>query len=72
MKKENNAWLNPQGQGQHGWEEVPYWLKGFGDCAYILGDQEQIKKTGTRSRPCSRASAMTASSAPAVPVGQPQ
>ena len=44
MKKENNAWLNPQGQGQHGWEEVPYWLKGFGDCAYLLGDQEQIKE----------------------------
>jgi Beta-L-arabinofuranosidase, GH127 catalytic domain len=44
LKKENNAWLNPQGQGQHGWEEVPYWLKGFGDCAYILGDQEQIKQ----------------------------
>jgi len=42
MKKENNAWFNPQ--GQHGWEEVPYWLKGFGDCAYILGDQEQIKE----------------------------
>ncbi len=44
MKKESNAWLNPQGQGQHGWEEVPYWLKGFGDCAYILGDQAQIKE----------------------------
>ena len=44
MKKENNAWLNPQGQGQHGWEEAPYWLKGFGDCAYTLGDQEQIKE----------------------------
>src|SRR4051794_36703665 len=29
LKKENNAWLSPTGDGEHGWEEVPYWLKGF-------------------------------------------
>ena len=44
LKKENNAWLNPEGQGQHGWEELPYWLKGFGDCAYLVGDEAQVKE----------------------------
>jgi hypothetical protein len=31
LKKDNNAWLSPKGEGEHRWEEVPYWLKGFGD-----------------------------------------
>jgi hypothetical protein len=44
LRKENNAWLSPDGQGERGWEEVPYWLKGFGDCAYILGDEDQIRE----------------------------
>jgi hypothetical protein len=44
LKKQNNAWLSPAGQGERGWEEVPYWLKGFGDCAYLLGNQEQIQE----------------------------
>lgn len=42
LAKENNAWLSPDGQGEHGWEEVPYWLKGFGDLGYVLGDQRII------------------------------
>jgi hypothetical protein len=44
LRKDNNAWLNPAGQGERGWEEVPYWLKGFGDCAYLLGNEAQIKE----------------------------
>ena len=40
LGKENNAWLT-QG-GDHGWEEVPYWLKGYGNLAYILKDQKMI------------------------------
>jgi DUF1680 family protein len=44
LKKQNNAWLSSTGQGERGWEEVPYWLKGFGDCAYLLGNQEQIQE----------------------------
>ncbi|HTG44632.1 MAG TPA: beta-L-arabinofuranosidase domain-containing protein, partial [Verrucomicrobiae bacterium] len=44
LRKGSNAWLNVQGQGEYGWEEVPYWLKGFGDCAYLLGEEQQIKK----------------------------
>jgi len=42
LKKENNAWLSPKGEGHSGWEELPYWLKGFGDLGYILGDQRII------------------------------
>ena len=44
MKKANNAWLDSRGRGDHGWEEVPYWLKGFGDCAYLLKDAAQIEE----------------------------
>lgn len=40
LEKEGNAWLNDK--GDHGWEEVPYWLKGYGDLAYILGDSDMI------------------------------
>ncbi len=42
LKKENNAWLSPEGLGENGWEEVPYWLKGFGDLGYVL-DNPRIK-----------------------------
>lgn len=42
LQKENNAWLSPTGEGINGWEEVPYWLKGYGDLAYILNDTAMI------------------------------
>ena len=45
LQKENNAWLSKDGQGAWGWEEVPYWLKGYGDIAYILEDPEMIEET---------------------------
>ncbi len=38
-RKEGNAWLAKDGQGHGWWEEVPYWLKGFGDLGYVLGDE---------------------------------
>jgi DUF1680 family protein len=44
LRKDKNAWLSPDGQGERGWEEVPYWLKGFANCAYLLGNQDQIKE----------------------------
>nr|HUM34142.1 hypothetical protein [Candidatus Saccharicenans sp.] len=31
--KEDSGWLSLQGKG---WEEMPYWLKGYGDLAYLL------------------------------------
>jgi hypothetical protein len=42
LQRDGNAWLDPEGEGSHGWEEVPYWLKGFGDLGYVLGDQRII------------------------------
>ena len=40
--KEGNPWLSPDGEGEKFWEEVPYWLKGYGDLAYTLGDEKLI------------------------------
>ncbi len=45
LSKENNAWLTTG--GDHGWEEVPYWLKGYSDLAYILHDREMMEETKT-------------------------
>ena len=40
LKYEGNGWVTP---GSHvGWEEVPYWLRGFGDLGYVLGDTRVI------------------------------
>lgn len=41
-KIEGNAWVGPTGEGHSGWEELPYWLKGFVDLGYVLGDQRII------------------------------
>jgi hypothetical protein len=38
-KADGNAWLSPDGAGHSPWEELPYWLKGFGDLGYVLGDE---------------------------------
>ena len=45
LEKENNAWLSATGDGDHGWEEVPYWLKGYISLAYILNDPEMIRES---------------------------
>ncbi|MDR3194967.1 MAG: glycoside hydrolase family 127 protein [Tannerella sp.] len=45
LEKENNAWLSRDGTGKHGWEEVPYWLKGYGNLAYLLNDEAMIRET---------------------------
>jgi hypothetical protein len=42
LDKNNNAWFSGNGKGDHGWEEVPYWLKGYGDLGYILKDDKII------------------------------
>ncbi len=42
LKKDDNAWLAANGEGHSPWEEMPYWLKGFGDTGYVLGDQRII------------------------------
>ncbi|HWV73047.1 MAG TPA: beta-L-arabinofuranosidase domain-containing protein [Pseudosphingobacterium sp.] len=45
LAKENNAWLSKDGTGDHGWEEVPYWLKGYANLGYILGDKKIIDES---------------------------
>lgn len=45
LEKKNNAWFSGNGKGDHGWEEVPYWLKGYGNLGYILRDEKIIKET---------------------------
>jgi hypothetical protein len=45
LDKNNNAWFSGNGHGDHGWEEVPYWLKGYGDLGYILKDEKIIAET---------------------------
>lgn len=42
LKKEGNAWLAKDGKGDHAWEEVPYWLKGFSVLGYVLGNKRII------------------------------
>jgi hypothetical protein len=44
LKKEGNAWLAADGQGHSPWEELPYWLKGFGDMGYVLGEKRIIEE----------------------------
>lgn len=34
-----SSWADPQGRGSFGWEELPYWLKGYGDLGYVLKDE---------------------------------
>jgi hypothetical protein len=46
-KAEGNSWLSPKGEGHSPWEELPYWLKGFGDLGYVLKD-ERIEKESRR------------------------
>ena len=38
LDKRSNQWLSDR--GDHGWEEVPYWLRGYSSLAYILDDEE--------------------------------
>ena len=37
-----SAWMSPEGKGEYGWEELPYWLKGYGDLGYVLRDERII------------------------------
>jgi hypothetical protein len=42
LSKNNNAWLNKEGKGEYGWEELPYWLKGYANIGYMVGDKKMI------------------------------
>ena len=41
---DKNAWTDPEGKGHSGWEELPYWLKGYADLGYVLKDEAIIKE----------------------------
>src|SRR5947207_2953642 len=43
-KYEDNAWASSEGEGHSGWEELPYWLKGYGDLGYVLKDEKIMKE----------------------------
>jgi len=45
LTRKNNAWLAKDGKGDYGWEELPYWLKGYGDMAYILNRPDMLAET---------------------------
>jgi len=38
LQKDDNAWLSKDGKGKYGWEELPYWLKGYLQLGYVLQD----------------------------------
>lgn len=43
LQKEDNAWLSSG--GQWGWEEVPYWLRGYSSTAWVLGRKDMQKES---------------------------
>lgn len=45
LDKNNNQWLSDS--GDHGWEEVPYWLRGYCSLAYTLRDEAMMKEAQT-------------------------
>jgi hypothetical protein len=47
LDKEDNAWLSANGRGKHGWEEVPYWLRGYIQLAYLANDPKMIAEAET-------------------------
>ncbi len=46
-KFDNNAWAHPKGEGPNGWEELPYWLRGFYNLGVQLNDP-RIQKEARR------------------------
>jgi DUF1680 family protein len=40
-----SAWVSPSGKGEFGWEESPYWLRGFIDLGYLLEDKRLIAES---------------------------
>ncbi len=39
---DTNGWVDP---AQGAWEELPYWLRGFGDLGYVTGDTGVLTRT---------------------------
>ncbi len=47
LQKDGNAWLSKDGKGKYGWEELPYWLKGYSQLGYLLDDPKMIAESKT-------------------------
>ena len=45
LEKDGNAWLSKDGEGKYGWEELPYWLKGYIQLAYLFNDPKMIAES---------------------------
>jgi hypothetical protein len=45
LSRQDNAWLSRDGKGKHGWEELPYWLKGYANIGYMLNDAAMIRES---------------------------
>jgi len=45
LQKDDNAWLSKNGKGKYGWEEVPYWLRGYLQLGYVLNDPKIIAES---------------------------
>jgi hypothetical protein len=45
LQKEDNAWLSKEGKGKFGSEEVPYWLRGYLELAYLTKDPAMIAES---------------------------
>jgi hypothetical protein len=45
LRFDKSAWASKDGKGEAGWEELPYWLKGYGDLGYVLHDERIIRAT---------------------------
>ncbi len=43
LQKEGNAWLTKG--GQWGWEEVPYWLRGYSSLAWLFEDEAMMAES---------------------------
>ncbi len=43
LQKDGNAWLSKG--GEFGWEEVPYWLRGYSMTAYIFDDPKMLEES---------------------------
>ena len=43
LQKDDNAWL--KAGGAWGWEEVPYWLRGYAAMSYILEDEAMLDES---------------------------
>jgi hypothetical protein len=45
LQKDDNAWLSKDGNGKYGWEELPYWLRGYIQMAYLYHDPKMIAES---------------------------